>query len=106
MAVGRSYRIPVLSHWARCTLLPSIVIVALTATALGQEAPAAAANPLAELNAQLTRVLAAAGVPFSDEQERGLALMMDERLRASEGLFGNLLDFSDGPTRGVGCGRH
>jgi hypothetical protein len=58
------------------------------------------ANPLAALNEELKRVLAAAGVPFSDEQERAIALMMEERRRASEELFGNLMDFRGGPTQG------
>ncbi|HXH24081.1 MAG TPA: hypothetical protein VNI78_02460 [Vicinamibacterales bacterium] len=58
------------------------------------------ANPLAALNDELKRVLAAAGVPFSDEQERAIALMMEERRRASEELFGNLMDFRGGPTQG------
>jgi hypothetical protein len=60
----------------------------------------ATANPLAVLNAQVQDVLATAGVPFSDDQERAIALMMEERRRASEELFGNLMDFRAGPTQG------
>lgn len=56
-------------------------------------------NPLAALSQELKDVLAEAGVPFSDEQERAIALMMEERRRATEELFGNLLDFSAGPTQ-------
>lgn len=69
-------------------------------------APAAAAanagseNPLAALNEQVQQTLAAAGVPFSDEQERAVALMMEERRRASEDLFGDLMNFRAGPTQG------
>jgi hypothetical protein len=59
-----------------------------------------AANPLATLNEQVKQVLAAAGVPFTGDQERAIALMMEERRRASEELFGDLMDFRDGPTQG------
>ena len=70
-----------------------------------QEAPPSAvedtaANPLAALNGQVKDVLAKAGVPFSEDQERAIALMMEERRRASEDLFGDLMDFRSGPTQG------
>jgi hypothetical protein len=72
--------------------------------ARAQEPPPAAdntaANPLATLNEQVKDVLAKAAVPFSEDQERGIALMMEERRRASEELFGSLMDFSGGPTQG------
>jgi hypothetical protein len=57
-------------------------------------------NPLAELNDELTATLADAGVPFSEDQVKAVALMMEERRRASEELFGNLMDFRGGPTQG------
>jgi hypothetical protein len=70
----------------------------------GQEpqAPAeeGAANPLATLNEQVKQVLAGANVPFTQEQERAIALMMEERRRATEELFGDLFDFRAGPTEG------
>ena len=80
----------------------------LTATVAAGQSPAepppvevdAAANPLAALNDQVKQVLAAAEVPFSPEQERDIALMMEERRRASEELFGSLMDFRGGPTQG------
>ncbi len=59
-----------------------------------------AANPLAALNQEVKQVLADAQVPFTENQERAIALMMEERRRASEDLFGDLLDFSGGPTEG------
>ena len=70
-----------------------------------QETPPAAsesvtANPLAALNDEVKQVLASAGVPFSGDQERAIALMMEERRRASEELFGDLMDFRGGPTEG------
>jgi hypothetical protein len=39
-------------------------------------------------------------VAFTDEQDRAVALMMEERRRASETLFGGLMDFRAGPTQG------
>jgi hypothetical protein len=73
--------------------------------ASAQEAPPVAAedtaaNPLATLNEQVKDVLAKAAVPFSQDQERAIALMMEERRRASEELFGDLMDFRSGPTQG------
>jgi hypothetical protein len=87
---------------AMVTALFATVFAASTAVvrAAPQDAAPSTANPLAELNDQLTGLLAAAGVPFSEDQKRAIALMMEERLRASEELFGNLMDFRDGPTRG------
>ncbi len=86
------------------TLFAAAVLVGGAAGA-AQDAGASTANPLAELNDQLTRVLAEAGAPFSEDQQRAVALMMEERRRASEELFGNLMDFSDGPTRGENADR-
>jgi hypothetical protein len=60
----------------------------------------AATNPLAELNEELKAALAEGGVPFSDAQEKAVTLMMEERRRASEELFGDLMDFRSGPTQG------
>lgn len=81
-----------------------LVFLTVARIAAGQDAPPApadeAANPLAALNEQVKQVLAAAEVPVSAEQERAIALMMEERRRASEELFGNLMDFRGGPTQG------
>ena len=80
------------------------LLVSLALPAAGQETPVPAANtgenPLAALNEEVTQALAAAGVPFSAEQERAIALMMEERRRASEELFGDLMNFRAGPTQG------
>lgn len=78
-------------------LLAAFAVVILSSAASAQEA---AVNPLAELNAELQRTLADAGVPFSEEQVKAVALMMEERRRASEELFGDLMDFRGGPTQG------
>jgi hypothetical protein len=84
-------------------LMFSVLLLAAAAAAAQEAPPAAtntAANPLATLNQQVKDALAKAGVPFSEEQERAIALMMEERRRASEELFGDLMDFSGGPTQG------
>src|SRR5262245_6267163 len=64
------------------------------------ESAPAGANPLAELKDEVKRVLADARLPFTEEQERAIILMMEDRLRASEDLFGDLMNFQAGPTRG------
>jgi hypothetical protein len=54
-------------------------------------------NPLDELKDQVAMVLANAGVPFTSEQDRQLALLIEEERQASEDLFGVIMDFSEGP---------
>src|SRR6266550_1613017 len=61
---------------------------------------AAAANPLAELKDEVKHVLADENVPFTEEQERAIVLMMEDRRQASEDLFGDLMNFQAGPTQG------
>ena len=55
---------------------------------------------MAELKDQLKRVLDEATLPFTDEQEQAIILMMEDRRKASEDLFGDLMNFSAGPTQG------
>ena len=57
-------------------------------------------NPLDEIKEEVKEVLFDAGVPFSGEQEQSIALILEESRRASEELFGDLMDFSDGPPQG------
>jgi hypothetical protein len=57
-------------------------------------------NPLDTLHEQAKTVFATAGVPFSDEQEKSIALMIEDRRQASEDLFGQLMDFRSGPVQG------
>ncbi len=80
----------------------ALVFMALLVAAplAAQEEPAVSDNPLAVLKADLIRVLADADVPFVAEQDRSVTLMMEERLQASEALFGGLMDFRAGPTSG------
>src|SRR5438093_2836420 len=67
---------------------------------MAQEHQALPENPLAQLKDEVKRVLAEAALPFADEQEKAIILMMEDRRKASEELFGDLMDFSAGPTRG------
>ncbi len=77
------------------------LVLALSAAHLGAQEPSfVAQNPLAELKDHVTRVLAEAHFPFTPEQEAAITLMMEDRRRASEELFGNLMDFRSGPTQG------
>ena len=62
-------------------------------------------NPLDELKDQVTKILADAGVPFTEEQNRQLALFIEDQRQASEDLFGVLMDFKDGPPQGENLDR-
>lgn len=78
-----------------------VFVLMLSAGQLGAQQPSIVAdNPLAELKDHVTSVLAEAHFPFTPEQEAAIVLMMEDRRRASEELFGNLLDFRSGPTQG------
>ena len=74
-----------------------IVVFMAATTAFGQ---LTARNPVDELKDQLTQVLEDAGVPLTAEQERQLALLIEEERQAAENLFGITWDFSQGPPQG------
>jgi hypothetical protein len=57
-------------------------------------------NPLDEIKDELKQTLAAAQVPFSEDQERAITLVLEESRRASEDLFGEVMDFRNGPPTG------
>ena len=57
-------------------------------------------NPVDELKDQATQVLADANVPFTPEQEKQLALLIEDERQAAENLFGVTWDFSNGPPQG------
>src|ERR1051325_510309 len=94
-----------------CTPIALLLIVTLAGPALGQQPAASqriistAANPLAELKDEVERALKNAQLPFTEEQEHGIVIMMEDRRAASEDLFGNLMDFQAGPTRGEDADR-
>ena len=81
--------------------MPTLLLYFLLVTPLSpQDRPAAADSPLAVLKDEVKRVLAEARLPFTGEQEREIVLMMEDRRKASEDLFGTLMDFSAGPKQG------
>lgn len=82
----------------RAFILFLILLLAIPVAA--QEQPSDADNSLAVLYEGLEQLLEESKVPFTEEQERAIALMMEDRRRASEDLFGDLMDFRAGPTQG------
>ena len=82
-------------------ILSLFVFIASTAA----QDRAATNNPLTQLRDEVKAVLAEARRPFTDEQERAIALMMEDRRQASEQLFGDLMDFRSGPTQGQDADR-
>ena len=57
-------------------------------------------NPLDDIRDELLQVLSTAQVPFTEDQGRSIALVLEESRRASEQLFGEVMDFSNGPPQG------
>src|SRR5262245_31214354 len=88
-----------------CALQLAVLSMNFVFGLLALVAPAAAqvvtSNPLDEIKAKVESVLEQAGMPFTDEQTRELALVMEEQRQASERLFGDIMDFSNGPVRGA-----
>ena len=82
-----------------------ILILVLPGFVFAQDGTLAAENPLAVLKLEVERVLEEAALPFSDAQEDAIILMMEDRRQASEELFGDLMDFSAGPTQGQASDR-
>ena len=77
-----------------------IIIILLGVPLLAQQRPATIQNPLDKLHDQAKALFEASGFPFSEEQEKGVALMIEDRRQASEDLFGQLMDFRSGPVQG------
>src|SRR5262245_59881652 len=82
----------------------TMILWVLAGPVIGQER-LTADSPLVVLKDEVKRVLEMAQLPFTDEQERAVILMMEDRRRASEDLFGGLMDFSAGPTQGQDADR-
>jgi hypothetical protein len=57
-------------------------------------------NPVDELKDEVTQALAEANVPLTPDQEKELALLIEEERQAAENLFGITWDFSKGPPQG------
>src|SRR5262245_66176639 len=81
----------------RIVLFTSIFL--FTGILFAQETTPTAENPLAVLKSEVEKVLADAGVPFTSDQDSAITLMMEDRRQASEELFGDLMNFSAGPTQ-------
>lgn len=77
-----------------------IIALLLCAAPLPGQDETSTNNPLPKLKEEVERALAGAGLPFTAEQEKAIILMMEDRRKASEDLFGNLMDFRAGPTQG------
>ncbi len=71
--------------------------VSLTPLAFGQLTDR---NPVDELQAQVTEAQEDAGVGLTSDQERQLALLIEEERQGAENLFGETWDFSQGPPQG------
>src|SRR5262245_58645841 len=76
---------------------PGLICVLVAMSAFGQLTER---NPVDELKDQATQVLADAKVPFTADQEKQLALLIEEERQAAENLFGITWDFSKGPPQG------
>ncbi len=76
------------------------VLLAVLSPAAAWGQVATSDNPLAVLKEEVKRVLEEAHLPFTAEQESAIIIMMEDRRQATEGLFGGLLDFRNGPTQG------
>jgi len=57
-------------------------------------------NPLDEIRDELIKVLEDAGLPFTIGQEESITFVLEESRRASEQLFGDVMNFRSGPPRG------
>src|SRR5690348_12769320 len=81
------------------------MFVLVTGSLFAQDQPAAPENPLAKLKDEVKTALETANLPFTPAQERAIVLMMEDRRKASEDLFGDLMDFKAGPTQGQDADR-
>src|SRR5262249_10332437 len=75
----------------------ALISVFLSTSAFGQLTER---NPVDELKEHVTKALAEANVPLSPDQEKQLALLVEEERQAAENLFGITWDFSKGPPQG------
>src|SRR5712671_1440783 len=79
----------------------ALALLFLLATPLfAQQKTATVRNPLDQLHDQVKVVFERAGTPFTEEQEKAIAGMIEDRRQASEDLYGQLMDFRAGPVQG------
>ena len=80
----------------------SLVSLVLATAAFAQQGEGLLVeNPLDEIRSALAEILEESGIPFTEDQAQAIALVMDEQRRATEELFGQVLDFRGGPPRGA-----
>ena len=80
----------------------AVLSVLLTGSAFAQqEGGLVVQNPLDEILVALAGTLTDSDVPFTEEQVRAITLVMDDQRRATEELFGQILNFSAGPPQGA-----
>ena len=78
----------------------AIILLLFAAPLFGQQNSTTTQNPLDKLHAQAKALFERAEAPFSEEQEKSVSLMIEDRRQASEDLFGQLMDFRGGPVQG------
>src|SRR5438067_6189061 len=57
-------------------------------------------NAVDVLKERATQALGAANVPFTPDQEKQLAIAIEDEHQAAENLFGTVWDFTNGPPQG------
>jgi hypothetical protein len=67
----------------------ALILFILAAPLFAQQKPTTTQNPLDKLHDQAKAVFERAGVPFSEEQERSVALMIEDRRQAFVLLCGD-----------------
>ena len=77
-----------------------VFVLLLVSPLFEQQGSLTTENPMTQLKDEVESVLTEAGLPFTEEQDDAIILMMEDRRQASEELFGGLLDFRAGPTQG------
>ena len=83
-------------------IVVTLVSLVLATAAFGQQGEGLLIeNPLDEIRSALAEILEDSGIPFTKDQAQAIALVMDEQRRATEELFGQVLDFRGGPPRGA-----
>src|SRR5712671_2341950 len=79
----------------------ALALLFLLATPLfAQQKTVTIRNPLDQIHDQVKVVFERAGTPFTEDQEKAIAGMIEDRRQASEDLFGQLMDFRAGPVQG------
>src|SRR5262245_20083022 len=85
---------------ARAFLVLAFVASVTASIAAQTRPPDEIVNPLQDLHDKAKDALSVAGVPLTDDQEKAIALMMEDRRAASEELSGQTMDFRGGPVDG------